>query len=194
MLHQKRSQELSKISALYNKPLYKVGVNKVLSLVEFFEKEKPEIICVPFFFDWHPEHIEVMNILKQALLKIDCSVNIAMYQVSIPIPRNCITHVYAMTKTEWNEKWNLFKSIYKSQLGIPYKRFAINEHITGAICNSYAGEAFVFCSSSVWLLNYQNWLLNTEEIKEVSKNLQSIKNINKLVECYSKKRIWKNIR
>ena len=97
-LHEARYNELLKISTLYNKPLLKVGLSRSLSLIEIIKKEKPQMICVPFFFDWHPEHIEVMGILRQALLNLEYDVDIAMYQVSMPIPRNCITHINPMSK------------------------------------------------------------------------------------------------
>lgn len=192
VLHEARYNELSKISTLYKKPLLKIGLNKSLSLIETITKEKPQMICVPFFFDWHPEHIEVMGMLRQALLNLEYDVDIAMYQVSMPIPRNCITHINPMSKIEWKRKWKTFEEIYKSQIGIPYKRFAINERINGAVCESYAGEAFVYCGASVWLANYDEWLLTSDEKKESLMNLQSIENINQTVKEFNQKRKWKN--
>lgn len=192
VLHEARYNELLKISTLYNKPLLKVGLSRSLSLIEIIKKEKPQMICVPFFFDWHPEHIEVMGILRQALLNLEYDVDIAMYQVSMPIPRNCITHINPMSKIEWKRKWKTFEKIYKSQTGIPYKRFAINERVNGAVCESYAGEAFVFCSASDWLANYDEWLLTSDEIKEALMYLQSIEKINQTVKGFNQKRKWKN--
>lgn len=192
VLHEARYNELLKISTLYNKPLLKVGLSRSLSLIEIIKKEKPQMICVPFFFDWHPEHIEVMGILRQALLNLEYDVDIAMYQVSMPIPRNCITHINPMSKIEWKRKWKTFEKIYKSQTGIPYKPFAINERVNGAVCESYAGEAFVFCSASDWLANYDEWLLTSDEIKEALMYLQSIEKINQTVKGFNQKRKWKN--
>lgn len=192
VLHEARYNELSKISTLYKKPLLKIGLNKSLSLIETITKEKPQMICVPFFFDWHPEHIEVMGMLRLALLNLEYDVDIAMYQVSMPIPRNCITHINPMSKIEWKRKWKTFEEIYKSQIGIPYKRFAINERVNGAVCESYAGEAFVYCGASVWLANYDEWLLTSDEKKEVLMNLQSIEKINQTVKEFNQKRKWKN--
>lgn len=191
-LHEARYNELLKISTLYNKPLLKVGLSRSLSLIEIIKKEKPQMICVPFFFDWHPEHIEVMGILRQALLNLEYDVDIAMYQVSMPIPRNCITHINPMSKIEWKRKWKMFEGIYKSQTGIPYKRFAINERVNGAVCESYAGEAFVYCGASAWLANYDEWLLTSDEIKEALMYLQSIEKINQTVKEFNQKRKWKN--
>lgn len=191
-LHEARYNELLKISTLYNKPLLKVGLSRSLSLIEIIKKEKPQMICVPFFFDWHPEHIEVMGILRQALLNLEYDVDIAMYQVSMPIPRNCITHINPMSKIEWKRKWKMFEGIYKSQTGIPYKRFAINERVNGAVCESYAGEAFVYCGASAWLANYDEWLLTSDEIKEALMYLQSIEKINQKVKGFNQKRKWKN--
>lgn len=192
VLHEARYNELSRISTLYKKPLLKVGLDKSLSLIEIITKEKPQMICVPFFFDWHPEHIEVMGILRQALLNLEYDVDIAMYQVSMPIPRNCITHINPMSKIEWKRKWNTFEEIYKSQTGIPYKRFAINECVNGAVCESYAGEAFVYCGASAWLANYDEWLLTSDEIRDALMNLQSIEKINQTVNGFNQKRKWKN--
>ncbi len=191
-LHEARYNELLKISTLYNKPLLKVGLSRSLSLIEIIKKEKPQMICVPFFFDWHPEHIEVMGILRQALLNLEYDVDIAMYQVSMPIPRNCITHINPMSKIEWKRKWKMFEGIYKSQTEIPYKRFAINERVNGAVCESYAGEAFVYCGASAWLANYDEWLLTSDEIKEALMYLQSIEKINQTVKGFNQKRKWKN--
>lgn len=191
-LHEARYNELLKISTLYNKPLLKVGLSRSLSLIEIIKKEKPQMICVPFFFDWHPEHIEVMGILRQVLLNLEYDVDIAMYQVSMPIPRNCITHINPMSKIEWKRKWKMFEGIYKSQTGIPYKRFAINERVNGAVCESYAGEAFVYCGASAWLANYDEWLLTSDEIKEALMYLQSIEKINQTVKGFNQKRKWKN--
>ena len=182
VLHEARYNELLKISTLYNKPLLKVGLSRSLSLIEIIKKEKPG----------HPEHIGVMGILRQALLNLEYDVDIAMYQVSMPIPRNCITHINPMSKIEWKRKWKTFEKIYKSQTGIPYKRFAINERVNGAVCESYAGEAFVFCSASDWLANYDEWLLTSDEIKEALMYLQSIEKINQTVKGFNQKRKWKN--
>lgn len=97
-----------------------------------------------------------------------------------------------MSKIEWKRKWKMFEGIYKSQTGIPYKRFAINERVNGAVCESYAGEAFVYCGSSAWLANYDEWLLTSDEIKEALMFLQSIEKINQTVKGFNQKRKWKN--
>lgn len=48
------------------------------------------------------------------------------------------------------------------------------------------------CGASVWLANYEEWHLTSDEIKEALMNLQSIEKINQTVKGYSQKRIWKN--
>lgn len=190
-LHQDRRAELSAIATRYRKKLETIVDDKVVSVSSIIRNYNPEIIYVPFYFDWHEEHIQTMKILKDALIETGNNLRIAMYQVSLPIISDRVTHCVTYDKCKWTEKWDMFEEVYTSQLHIPYKRFAISERIQGALCSSYAAEVFSICRSEEWLSNFDEWLLKPDEVEWVKSNLQDLIKMNELIKEFSRKRVWK---
>ena len=180
IVHGQRKEELKHVGKALNKPIQNVGDNKAESLRSIILEWKPNYVFLPFFIDWHEEHIEVMSYLKSTLencYDLKHTLNIVGYQVSAPIPGMFITHVLTMNKTEWNNKWQLFKTLYPSQVHIPYKRFALQERVNGAYSRSFAAEVFSVNTVTEWMELYNRLLPNVQEIKELKKNLSSISQI-----------------
>ena len=180
IVHGQRKEELKHVGKALNKPIQKVGDNKAESLRSIILEWKPNYVFLPFFIDWHEEHIEVMSYLKSTLencYDLKNTLNIVGYQVSAPIPGMFITHVLTMNKTEWNNKWQLFKTLYPSQVHIPYKRFALQERVNGAYSRSFAAEVFSVNTVTEWMELYNRLLPNVQEIKELKNNLSSISKI-----------------
>ena len=68
-LHKTRFEEMQNPSEKYGYSLIKISEDKVEFLSGYLESNVVDVIMVPCYFDWHPEHIEVMHILNQAAAK-----------------------------------------------------------------------------------------------------------------------------
>lgn len=182
-IHNKRKDELRRISEMFNHPLYIIGKNKANDLLQIIEQKSPNYILVPFFYDWHPEHIMVMNVLEQLLKSETLKSNVLMYQVSVPIGTKWINRVMPMSKQDLKEKWNVFKNVYKTQLHLPSFRFAMNEHINGFFSRSFAAEVFVHLTGKEWLDQKTNITEKALKDKElILSNLNNIQKIRTIVE------------
>ena len=158
-LHEIRYKELENTVNKYNAILYTITSNKMDNLKKIIKEEQPKFIFVPFFIDWHPEHIETINILYNVIKMLQYECEIIAYQVSLPVLPDFINAYVPMNKEEFDKKWNYFKKNYKTQIKIPYKRFMYNEKINGRIVNQYACEVFVVCTTKQWLNLYEkNWM------------------------------------
>lgn len=177
-LHKVRRKELEAIANKYNRELYLVKDD----LERIIAEVSPDVILVPYFIDWHEEHIEVMQKLYDVLVQEEKSsrINIAMYQVSLPIPDESITCVQAMTFHEWNHKWKVFKNIYKSQDNIPYMRFAFTEFYHGIYSKTWAGEVFSILSSSQWITMYNKIIPDEITRRKFKREINSLKRIRML--------------
>ena len=190
-LHALRYNELKQVAKKYNLPLTTAGLedySKVSKIEEIILQEKPSYIAVPFYYDWHAEHVMTMRFLKAALESINksneelvASIKILMYQVSVPVPDEMVTNCLPMNKELHLEKWSIFDTIYKTQSGVPWFRFQCNERINGALCNAYAAEVYVCKKAIVWLEELPSAVLNDEETKKVLSNLQDLYMVRKEV-------------
>ena len=187
-LHIERRKELDRLASLYKRELLHIDGNKIESLKEILAFIKPDYVCLPYFFDWHPEHIEVMSILNEASKQIAIKCNVLMYQVSLPIlPSECNCW-QAMTKSQWKKKWQLFEKVYKTQTQIPYKRFAYNERINGALANSIAAELYQVIPIEVWRDKLSVYLLDGNEKDEIKHVMKQIGETRALLSRFLKKR------
>lgn len=173
-LHKVRYEELEKTAKKFGAKLCTLSNNKVDELKTIIIKEKPKFIFVPFFIDWHPEHIETINILYNAIQMTNYEGNIIAYQVSLPMLSNMINKTLPMNKEEFKYKWKYFKDIYKTQTTIPYERFKYNERINGKLVNTYACEPYLVCSIEEWISYYKKWKINEKDREYIIDNLNSI--------------------
>lgn len=185
-MHQTRYRELSALTAKYNRPLLTIGADKSESLRELVETKKPDYICLPFFFDWHPEHIQVMRYLREALVGLAYDGKIMMYQVSLPLHPGMINCSVPLNKRDFFEKWNVFEEIYKTQTKISFRRFMANEQINGALNGSYASEVYCVMIKEEWIDNLKKFLLSEKETLAIKTILQDISiTRKKIAECLS---------
>ena len=190
--HQEREKELRNIAKTYNANLFVTNGDKVKELIYYLNIYKPSYVFIPFLFDWHEEHIQCMKFLKQALLVYRKKLNIAMYQVSLPIAgANMITNISPMTKHEWDSKWSTFTRVYKTQNMIPYKRFAIYEKILTLPAGYYAAEVYSVQSSNHWINNIDDWILTDEEKMIAKYSLNNLIKTFDLITGFKKRRVWK---
>ena len=145
--------------------------DKVSELSNIINNLKPSFIAVPFFIDWHKEHIQSLKLLEKSIGNYDC--DIIMYQVSCPLPLKSITHIYPMAKKEWKAKWKLFRFCYKSQASFPWKRFALVEKAEGGLVNSYAANVFCVMNKKMFFES-ANYLLNDDDILELRESINNI--------------------
>lgn len=177
-LHKERFQEMTKIAKITNRELETISGtydDKVAKLKKNIQDFRPRYIAVPFYFDWHDEHIEVMGILKDALLLFNGEKDVLMYQVSVPIPLEMITHCLQMNKEQHKNKWKTFNRIYKTQLSIPWIRFQYNERISGKFCGGYAAEVFVCEKGKYWAQSLEERIISESQRKVLISNLQDLK-------------------
>lgn len=176
-IHRIRTNEMNNMCRLQGKVYLSVENNDCNSLINVIIKVKPDIIMLPYFYDWHEEHQEVMDTLYDVISSSPTTfenIDIGMYQVSVPIRQNAITHCHIMNKNDFQLKWKLFEDIYKSQHHIPYKRFAAYERINGALNNSYAAEVFVIKSAFNWREVRLSSKPSDEEVTLLKKHINSV--------------------
>ena len=178
-LHEIRYKELENTVNKYNAILYTITSNKMDNLKKIIKEEQPKFIFVPFFIDWHPEHIETINILYNVIKMLQYECKIIAYQVSLPVLPDFINAYVPMNKEEFDKKWNYFKKNYKTQIKIPYKRFMYNEKINGCIVNQYACEVFVVCTTKQWLNLYEKNWINEAKKEDIISSLNSISDTRK---------------
>lgn len=187
-LHALRFLEMKCLADRFNRSFITVDPNeKIADLRRILNDFQPDVVFVPFFMDWHEEHIQVMKYLKDAI-EIKKDFLIGMYPVSLPIPPTFITHYNVLTKDSLKSKWNVFKDVYKTQKFIPWKRFAANERINGAFVNGFAAEMYSVISIDEWknLLDFK--LLSTDERSFFKKNLNKVSFVRKaMMDIWEKK-------
>lgn len=172
-IHKIRYNEMINTSKKFKIKMITIKDNKTDNLLELINKEKPKFICVPYYIDWHEEHIEIMNILKKTLKNIN-DLNIIMYQVSIPIHQSDITNYISLNKKDWKRKWIHFKKVYKTQNNFPSYRYSTNERINGKNFGAYAAEVYSIQSSFEWKKNLEKNLLTSEQKYHIKRLLYSI--------------------
>ncbi|MCI8911841.1 MAG: hypothetical protein HFE31_04005 [Clostridia bacterium] len=193
-IHNERYKELMNVIVKYNLKHFTLKGDyniKIEQLSKLLLEKKPNYIAVPCYVDWHEEHIETMHILKNALEMIKSKwggvAHILMYQVSVPIPEDLITHYMGMSKKDYKFKWKYFDKVYKTQRQIAWYRYRCNERINGALCNMFAAEVFSVAKSLDWVENLDNMILSEEKRLLIKKNLGDLQYVRELVG--NKKRI-----
>ena len=166
-----RFQETSNIATRYGRKLIKCKSNKVEYLKSIINEIKPKYIALPFLIDWHPEHLDTINMLCKAMNSYAC--HIIMYQVSCPLPSIMVNYAIPLNRKEWVQKWAIFKDYYKTQKGFPWRRFALIERAEGGYTNSYAANVYCVCDSDKWVKMLKN-LPSGETIRELKSNLNHI--------------------
>lgn len=166
-------------------------------LTGILDSVKPDYICVPYYIDWHEEHIEVMGIIKNLISELNYRVKVILYQVSCPMPVKEINYIAKMKKSIHKQKWVLFKKCYLTQNNIPTKRFACMERINGKLGNSFAAEVFCIIDSDLWIKKW-NLIPSINERNELHNNLNSLRKSRMITERIYADRIgvlqWEEIR
>lgn len=183
-VHKLRFEEAVKASKKYGYSLENIMGDKTEALLKILKEYVPKYVLLPFYLDWHEEHVEVMNIFLNSAQRMPLEEipEVVMYQVSLPLPYKMIDLCYPMTKKEWKRKWRELCKIYRSQVFLPVKRFAYNEYINGAVCGAYACEVFSVKSFEVWKREFQKYKLTKNERDFCRKNIQEIGKIRKWIE------------
>ncbi len=173
-VHQKRYEEIKKGVESNGRQLYKVSEDKLSSLNDIITSIHPDYILVPYYFDWHEEHIAIMQLLKQVLAASEYQCNILMYQVSVPMPKEACNVCIPMTKKEENEKWHFFHEVYKTQSFMPVKRFMAYERIEGGLAGSHSAEVYAMTNSKEWIKKLDSYILGEDVRKEIKTQLNNI--------------------
>ena len=141
-------------------------------LKELISKNNFSAIFIPFPLDWHPEHIKVNDIAIEIFKKIDLSVPLYFYHISVPTPesmKNC--YYLPLSKKEIQTKIKIFDNCYISQKNTPIRRFAIQNVIWAQSQNFYAAEVFAKYSLLEWEL-FLNFV--KEQKNEIEKSIHLI--------------------
>ncbi len=150
--HEARKKELAAVAGLFGRKVVRVSSNKVQSLRDILHQESPRYVAVPFFVDWHREHLEVIATLAHALENNRLTdLDIVMYQISVPMLPSAITHAVPLDKTVQQRKWDVFSRYYPSQGYMPIERFRLCERINGKLVRSFALEAYSVVPGRTWL-------------------------------------------
>lgn len=171
-MHALRKKEVKKTADFFQREI--VTLSEANTLEEVVHRYCPLYIMLPFYMDWHPEHIKVMEMVAEIIDNMPSVKAIIMYQVSVPILPEFVTHVISLSKLAFRKKWAYFRSTYISQTTIPYRRFGCNERINGEFCCSYAAEVFRIVEKKQWLQELQVYRLSETEVVSIKKSLYSL--------------------
>lgn len=170
-MHIRRREELRNTGLKYNRPLILTSVNDLATTIN---TEKPDAICIPYYIDWHDEHIAVLKAIYESINDLDVDISVVSYQVSVPMTEKMVNFVIPMSKKEHKNKWKYFKNNYKTQTIIPYQRFAYNETINSAMTGNYAVEAYRVLNIKEWGSEFIKYYLSKEESVELIMNLNDL--------------------
>ncbi len=175
-IHLIRRAETERLANMYSKPIHTLCNNKVNYLKELLEKEKPDVVFVPYMIDWHKEHLEVLHILKSAIdeLCVNWKLSVGMYQVTVPIDPKNITHISLIDLPQWRAKWKLFRDVYKTQSTFPWYRVSRNEIIQGKRFACDACEVFCIMDYQEWIQAYIKHIPNADIQQSIRSVLSSI--------------------
>ena len=186
-----RYLELSRISKQNGIGLISIDGNrkdKIKKLKEYIQEKEYYYIGVPSYYDWHEEHFDVMNILRIALDELELkNIEILMYQVSVPMCEDMVTNCIEMTKYDQENKWNIFREIYKTQEYIPVERFKCNEYINGGFNNYYAAEVYSCMSYNEWIHHLDKVLLDKELRIDIKNNFTKLCKIREIITKFDNK-------
>ena len=182
-VHQKRYDEIKKGVESNGRQLFKVSEDKLGSLIDIIVSIHPDYIIVPYYFDWHEEHIAVMQLLKQVLVASKYQCNILMYQVSVPIPKKACNVCIPMSKKEQSEKWFFFHEVYKTQSFMPVKRFMAYERIEGGLVGSHSAEVYSLISTVEWIDKLDTCILEKSVRHELQVQLNDMRYVINKINC-----------
>lgn len=81
------------------------------NIITVFQKADPEIVFIPFWFDNHPDHRAVSDVLIKIRKKIKLKFMVYAYSVWSPLNPNCIFDI----SNEWKDKKKAIEC-YKTQI------------------------------------------------------------------------------
>ena len=191
-IHACRYLELSKMAKVKNADLIHLKGNtriKIDQLKHIIENYRADYVCVPVCYDWHQEHLEVIKMLRKALLnsKYPSNLKILMYQVSVPMPKSMVTNGIPMNKIEQKRKWLLFREIYTTQAFFPVERFMHNEFVNGGFLNAYSAELYSCMNCMQWLSFVERREIRESQRKEIEKCFKELITIRKVVRNFEDK-------
>lgn len=170
-LHDVRFSEMKSIADKYGRKLY--SYKEGTCLQEIIKQNEPDFVTVPYFYDWHPEHQQVMHSLYD-IKNVPEFLKVIMYQVTVPIASFNITHANVLGEKKWKKKWQQFHSTYKTQINFPAYRLSCQERINGRLLGCYACEVFSVMEYKKWKASMNGCLPKDHEIDEMKKQLNSI--------------------
>lgn len=185
-LHAIRYKEMLSLSTRFNRRVETVASDKrAEGLLDVIKSYRPEVVFLPFFTDWHEEHIAVMKTLESVAEFLD-GIQIGMYPVSLPLGPRYITHYRPLGKRELEFKWKTFKTVYRTQAhALPWRRFAANERINGAFFKTYAAEVYSVMPVEEWLRCLRSKTLTGQQKRVLKDNLNSISRVRRMLSHFA---------
>lgn len=180
--HNERIDEMRNIANLFSREFLTISSDKQQSLVSIIKKLSPDYICVPSIYDWHPEHIQVIDFLKEAILQSEYTGKVLSYQVSVPIPIPLCHVAFPMSSEEQAYKWKIFSEYYTTQAFMPVLRFKKQEEINGILCDAFSSEVYSCHNAQDWTRHVTSATLGNEDTLLVKSNLNNISAIRAIVE------------
>lgn len=180
--HLERINEMRNVANFFSLELLTISSDKQQSLISIIKKLSPEYICVPSIYDWHPEHIQVIDYLKEAILQLEYKGKVLSYQVSVPMPISLCHVASPMSFEDQKYKWDIFSEYYKTQAFMPVLRFKKQEEINGAICEAFSAEVYSCHDAQEWIRYVSSANLGHDEILLIKSNLNNISAIRTIAE------------
>jgi len=131
------------------------------NVAEIINQKKPDIIYVPFFCDFHKDHVAANQILSRALRRTSHYCEIRAYEVQVPITPS-IFNAYFEISDYRDYKINLMKQ-YESQT-LSLKCIMLNWDINAAfIKNARSVEVFFVTDSQTYGSLVESFVKNRQE-------------------------------
>lgn len=189
-VHKIRYNEMLSVANRFKRKFVTIMEDKIANLQCVISRETPDFILLPHFVDWHPEHLEVMEMLKQLVSNGFYAGQILTYQVSVPFTNGEDSYYLPMTKEQQCFKWKVFFEHYKTQSFMPVKRFIANEYINGAGVSSKNAELYKLYVAEEWVKAMDFFNEHMENRKIFQRNINDIFCIRRLASsiCKSNKK------
>lgn len=142
--------------------MLEVGEDSISRIAEIIWTRKPDVIYVPFFCDFHKDHVATSQILASALRRTCLSCQIRTYEIQVPITPVLFNSYLEISDSLYNYKKNLLRQ-YQSQTLSLDSVFLSWELNAAFIKNARRVEVFFVTDSSTYSFLVEFFVRNCEE-------------------------------
>ena len=118
-----------------------------------------DTIVLPSLVDWHLEHRLVNYLTGVTCERANIQPQILWYMVSVPVMAK-ERYIVPMTESEQEEKYTIFREVYRSQRHLATHRFKLLERLAARGTEYFAAESYM-------KIEYEQWVKLTKEFSHL---------------------------